>query len=64
MPADNEHRARVDALLNPTQDRAIERGGNSTLQQRENERYDQMPGIRRLQEGQRPSDPTRCCLMT
>src|SRR5258706_7071649 len=63
VPADDENRARVDALLNPTKDSAIERGGNSTLHQRENESYDQMPGIRRLQEGQRPSAPMRCCLM-
>ena len=64
MAADDEDRAGVDALLDPTKDGAIEHRGNNTLHQRENESYDQMPGIRRLQEGQRPSAPTRCCLMT
>ena len=34
------------------------------LREQQQEGYDQMPGILRLQEGQRPSAPIRCCLMT
>lgn len=35
-----------------------------TLHKQQEGGYDQTPGIRRLQEGQRPSLPTRCRLMT
>ena len=69
MTPDDQRGAGVDALPDAGQDDAVERGGwgrprPRPLRYDEKESYDQMPGIRRLQEGQRPSAPTRCCLMT
>ncbi len=67
MTPDDQRGARVDTLPDAGKDDAVERGGwgpPRPLRDDEKESYDQMPGIRRLQEGQRPSDPMRCCLMT
>ena len=80
VPPDDERRAREHALSDPTEDRLIEvrrvnrslggwihPGGQrwgDALHKQEEGGYDQTPGIRRLQEGQRPSLPTRCRLMT
>ena len=80
VPTDNERRAREHALSDPAQHGLIEvrrvdrslggwinpgaqRWGHALHKQQEGG-YDQTPGIRRLQEGQRPSLPTRCRLMT
>src|SRR6266571_7464919 len=72
---DDEHGAGIDTLVDPGRHQWVECGGikparlgpsfqSTQYRKQKQQSYDQMPGIRRLQEGQRPSAPMRCCLMT